>query len=54
MNNTLRQKLANAQAPGCVVEFDPDEAAQVGAFEEDALTTEDVQASSPDLLDETP
>lgn len=54
MDNIVRQKLADAQVPGCIVEFDPDEAAQVGAFAEDALTIEDAQASSPDLLDEVP
>lgn len=50
MDNRLSQKLANAQVPGCVVEFEPDEADQVGAFQEDALAMEDVQASTPDLL----
>ena len=54
MDNTLSQKLANAQVPGCIVEFDPEEAEQVGAFEEDALAMEDVQASAPDLLDSAP
>lgn len=54
MDNRLIQKLANAQVPGCIVEFDPDEAVQVGAFEEDAVTMDDVQASTPDLLDAAP
>jgi hypothetical protein len=54
MNDIVRQKLADAQVPGCIVEFDPDEAAQVGAFEEDAITLEDAQASTPDFLHELP
>lgn len=54
MDNWLRQKLENAQVPGCIVEFDPDEAEQLGAFEEDAVKMEDVQASTDDLLDAAP
>ena len=54
MDNTLSQKLANAQVPGCIVEFDPDEAEQVGAFEEDSITVEDVHANTSDLLDAAP
>lgn len=54
MDNIVRHKLADAQVPGCIVEFDPDEAAQMGAFEEDALTLEDALASAPDFLNEEP
>ena len=54
MDHVLRQKLANVQVPGCVVEFEPDEAEQVSAFEEDALTMDDVHASMPDLFDAAP
>lgn len=54
MDNIVRQKLAQAQIPGCVIEFEPDEAEQVGAFQDDALTLEDVWASAPDLLEVAP
>jgi hypothetical protein len=50
----LRQKLAEAELPGSVVEFDPDEADEVGAFSDDAITIDDAQASAADLLDEVP
>lgn len=54
MDSIIRQKLADAQVPGCIVEFDPDEAAHVGAFEDDAISLEDAQASAPDFLGEVP
>lgn len=34
-------KLRDANVPGAVVEFDPDEAELAGCFEENALTEED-------------
>ncbi len=37
----LLEKLADMETPGCVVEFDPEEAELVGAFIEDALSEED-------------
>jgi hypothetical protein len=52
--DTLRQKLTEALVPGCVVEFDPDEAERAGAFHDDAITIEDARASAPDLLDVVP
>jgi hypothetical protein len=50
----LKQKLLDSLHPGCIVEFDPDEAEAVGAFEDDALSLEDAAASAADLLDEIP
>jgi hypothetical protein len=54
MDNILREKLTQAQVPGCIVEFDPDEAEQAGAFEEDAITVDDAKASAPDFVEEAP
>ncbi|SEQ92428.1 hypothetical protein SAMN04244573_02524 [Azotobacter beijerinckii] len=45
----LREKMTDAMLPGYQVEFDADEAQQVGAFEEDALSEEDAVASVDDL-----
>ena len=36
--SVLKEKLLDAQTPGFEVEFDPDEAEQAGAFQEDALS----------------
>lgn len=51
---SLRVKLVDALNPGCIVEFDPEEAEQVGAFVDDAITIDDAGASAPDLLEEVP
>jgi hypothetical protein len=48
-NKALGEKLADAQIPGFQVEFDPDEAEQLGAFKEDALTEQDALDSDIDL-----
>ncbi len=45
---TLYDKLADAMTPGFEAEFDPDEAEQVGAFNEDALSEADALDSSLD------
>ena len=37
----LREKLADMETPGYVVEFDPEEAELAGAFLEDALSEEE-------------
>jgi hypothetical protein len=42
----VSEKLADAGIPGAAIEFDPDEAEEAGAFEEDALTELDAYASS--------
>lgn len=47
----LNEKLADAMTPGYQTEFDPEEAEQVGAFVEDALSEEDASESGADLVD---
>jgi hypothetical protein len=49
----LTEKLADALTPGYQAEFDPDEAEQAGAFEEDALSEQDAAESDVDLVDAT-
>lgn len=39
--DTVNQKLADADTPGFVVEFDPDEAERAGFFVESALDMDD-------------
>lgn len=41
-------KLLDAMVPGAVVEFDPDEAERIGAFNEDALDEADALESHID------
>ena len=47
----LRDKLTDLLIPGYSVEFDPDEAEQAGAFQEDALNEQDAAESCLDLVD---
>ena len=47
----LRDKLTDLLIPGYSVEFDPDEAEQAGAFQEDALSEQDAAESCLDLVD---
>ena len=49
--SVLKEKLLDAQTPGFEVEFDPDEAEQAGAFQEDALSEADALDSTIDLTD---
>ncbi len=49
-NKVLVEKLADAQTPGFQAEFDPDEAEQLGAFKEDALTEQDALDSDIDWV----
>ena len=45
----LKEKLSDAEySPGFEVEFDPEEAEQAGAFDEDALSAADALESSID------
>lgn len=44
----LREKLADVLIPGFQAEFDPYEAEQVGAFQEDALSEQDALDSAVD------
>ena len=46
------EKLADAETPGFLAEFDPEEAELAGAFQEDALTEEDAIESAVDWTDE--
>ena len=49
--NAFNEKLNDAEtSPGFEVEFDPEEAEQAGAFEEDALNEADALASSVDWV----
>ena len=43
-----------AAAPGFAADFDPDEAAQMGAFPETAISEQDAIESAPDLIDAAP
>ena len=47
----LREKMVDALTPGFQVELDPDEAARMGAFTEDALSEQDAQESTEDLAE---
>ena len=49
---TVLEKLADAETPGFLAEFDPEEAELAGAFREDALSEEDAIESAVDLTDE--
>ncbi len=50
----LRDKLTDLLIPGYSVEFDPDEAEQAGAFQEDALSEQDAADSCFDLVNGAP
>jgi hypothetical protein len=51
INAVILQKLTDADIPGFRVEFDPEEAELLGAFEEDALDEQDALDGSVDLYD---
>lgn len=48
-DDMVRRKLIDAEIPGAVVEFDPDEAEQAGAFVEDAMSEEDAREAEDGL-----
>lgn len=50
-NETLAQKLRDLEVPGAVIEFDPEEAELLGAFEETALSESDALDGAVDLED---
>ena len=50
-DEVIRRKLIDAEVPGAVVEFDPEEAERAGAFVEDALSEEDAREAE-DGMDE--
>lgn len=49
INELLREKLLDAQAPGYEAEFSPEEAEMVGAFHENAISSQDAFESVIDL-----
>lgn len=49
LSEVVRDKLRDAGTPGFLAEFDPEEAALAGAFEEDALTLAEALDSATDL-----
>ncbi|HEK2843882.1 TPA: hypothetical protein SMT83_003479 [Proteus mirabilis] len=48
----INEKIADAMLPGSDVEFDPDEAEMLGAFQENALSEKAALDSNIDSLDE--
>lgn len=54
IDETIRQKLGDAEVPGAVVYFDPDEAERAGAFVEDALSEDDAREAEDGLDLPTP
>lgn len=50
VREVLEQKLIDVMTPGAVIEFDPDEAEQAGAFVETALTEQEAFDSAMDLI----
>ena len=47
--DALREKMTDPYTPGVAVDFDPAEAEQAGAFQEDALSEQDAADSTIDL-----
>ena len=45
----VAEKLADAMTPGVQIDFDPAEADQAGAFQEDALSVADAEAATDDV-----
>ena len=50
MGQVIKEKLLDAETPGFEVEFSPDEADSLGAFEETALTEKEAMDSVIDRL----
>lgn len=50
IDQVIKEKLLDAETPGFEVEFSPDEAELLGAFEETALTEKDALDSVIDQL----
>ncbi|ABS45589.1 putative conjugal transfer protein TraD (plasmid) [Yersinia pseudotuberculosis IP 31758] len=50
-SSVLNEKLNDAYTPGFQADFDPEEAVEVGAFVEDALSEGDATESVVDLID---
>ncbi len=45
----VMRKLTDAETPGAMVEFDPDEADRAGAFIENAMSADDARAAEDGL-----
>jgi hypothetical protein len=45
----VTRKLTDAETPGAMVEFDPDEADRAGAFIENAMSADDARAAEDGL-----
>jgi hypothetical protein len=54
LTKTLTEKLSAALLPGSAIEFTAEEAAQVGAFPEDALSEQEAVESRLDLAESSP
>lgn len=52
-SDQLLRALRDALIPGFVVEFAPDDAERAGAFEEEALSLDDLLECTSDLLEVT-
>lgn len=50
--DTVATKLADAMTPGAQIEFDPSEAEQAGAFQEQALSVDDAEAATAEVLED--
>ena len=50
MQETIQEKLLDAQVPGFKAQFEPQEAEMLGAFTEDAINEKDALESVIDLL----
>ncbi len=50
MQETIQEKLLDAQVPGFKAQFEPQEAEMLGAFTEDAINEKDALDSAIDLL----
>lgn len=51
VENYLEQKLFDLEVPGVEVDFDPQEAEQLGAFSEDAVNYDAAAAATLDLFE---
>lgn len=50
LRETLKVKGEHLNVPGCVVEFDPEEADLCGAFTETGLSEEDALEAAQDVI----
>ncbi len=50
---SLQERIDQLPTPGHVETFTPDEAEEVGAFEEDALSLDEAEDSMMDLYEDT-